>query len=112
MQIKDVKELLTRKFILFCNSDFGKEQSHENGFVSTDTKINVTSPLKGKWIGFKFIIYNLPPTKNCTMPVKLENWINKNADDKTWKKVDDKIDDGGWRNDAGRCEGFINFSII
>ena len=59
------------------NSDFGKEQSHENGFVSTDTKINVTSPLKGKWIGFKFIIYNLPPTlKNCTMPVKLENWIN------------------------------------
>ena len=39
------------------NSDFGKEQSHENGFVSTDTKINVTSPLKGKWIGFKFIIY-------------------------------------------------------
>jgi hypothetical protein len=21
------------------------------------------------------------------MPVKLENWINKNADDKTWKKV-------------------------
>jgi hypothetical protein len=46
------------------------------------------------------------------MPVKLENWINKNADDKTWKKMDDKIDDGGWGNDAGRCEGFINFSII
>jgi hypothetical protein len=39
------------------NSDFGKEQSHENGFVSTDIKINVTSLLKGKWIGFKFIIY-------------------------------------------------------
>jgi hypothetical protein len=29
------------------NSDFGKEQWHENGFASTDTKINVTSPLKG-----------------------------------------------------------------
>jgi hypothetical protein len=28
------------------------------------------------------------------------------------EKGDDKIDDGGWGNDAGRCEGFINFSII
>jgi hypothetical protein len=41
------------------------------------------------------------------MSVKLEHWINKNADDKTWK-----IDDGGWRNDGGRYEGFINFNII
>jgi hypothetical protein len=87
------------------NSDFGKEQWHENGFVSTDTKINVTSLLKGKWIGFKFVIYNLPPIKNGTMSVKLENWINENADGKTWKKVDDKIDNGGWGKDGGRCGG-------
>jgi hypothetical protein len=76
---------------------------HENGFDSTDAKINVTSPLKGKWIGFKFLMYNLPPTKNESTSVKLENWINENADGKTWKKVDEKIDDGGWGKDGGRC---------
>jgi hypothetical protein len=89
------------------NSDFGKEQWHENGFVSTDAKINVTSPLKGRWIGFKLAMYNfLPPTlKNGSTSVKLENWINENADGKTWKKVDEKIDDGGWGKDGGRCRG-------
>jgi hypothetical protein len=88
------------------NSDFGKEQWHENGFVSTDEKINVTSPLKGKWIGFKLAMYNLSPTlKNGSMSVKLENWINENADGKTWKKVDEKIDDGGWGKDGERCGG-------
>ena len=88
------------------NSDFGKEQWHENGFVSTDTKINVTSPLKGKWIGFKLVMYNLSPTlKNGTISVKLENWINENADGKTWKKIDEKTDNGGWGKDGERCGG-------
>lgn len=36
-------------------------------------------------------MYNLAPAKNGSMPVKLENWINENADGKTWKKVDEKI---------------------
>ena len=48
--MKDMKELLTKGNLYYSgNSDFGKEQWHENGFVSTDTKINVTSPLQGKW---------------------------------------------------------------
>src|ERR671931_2471250 len=104
MLMKDMKELLTKGNLYYSgSSDFGKEQWHENGFVSTDTKINVTSPLKGKWIGFKFVMYNLHPevssarngattntTANTTF-VKLENWVNENADGKTWKKIDEKI---------------------
>ena len=96
------------------NSEFGKEQSHPHGFISTDTKLNAVSPLQGKWIGFKFVMYNLPPKiGNITMttattantPVKLENWINENADGKTWTKIDEKIDYGGWGKSGNRCGG-------
>jgi hypothetical protein len=91
------------------NSDFGKEQWHENGFASTDTKINAASQLQGKWIGFKFVIYNLHPnvgnSTTASTFVKLENWINENADGKTWKKIDEKIDNGGWGKSGSRCGG-------
>ncbi|MFL6425165.1 MAG: hypothetical protein ACJ71R_16455 [Nitrososphaeraceae archaeon] len=91
------------------NSDFGKEQWHENGFASTDTKINVTSPLQGKWIGFKFVLYNLHPSvrndNTTTTFVKLENWINENSDGRTWKKIDEKTDDGAWGKSGSRCGG-------
>ena len=51
-------------------------------------------------------MYNLSPTlKNGTIPVKLENWIDEDADGKTWKKVDEKTDNGGWGKDGERCEG-------
>ncbi|HEY9492605.1 MAG TPA: hypothetical protein VIP56_11510, partial [Nitrososphaeraceae archaeon] len=62
----------------------------------------------------KFVMYNLPPKiGNITMttattantPVKLENWINENADGKTWKKIDEKTDNGGWGKDGERCGG-------
>ena len=44
-------------------------------------------------------------TTTSTTFVKLENWINENADGKTWKKIDEKIDNGGWGKDGSRCGG-------
>ena len=53
-----------------------------------------------KWAGFKFVMYNLPQLKNGTTFVKMENWINENADVTSWKKFDEKIDNGGWGTES------------
>ncbi len=85
------------------DSRFAKEQYFVN-YDFTDTKVNVTSPLKGKWFGFKFVVYNIQLKNDSTYP-KMENWINENADGVTWKKVDEKIDNGGWGTKGHHCMG-------
>ena len=74
---------------------FAKEQYFVN-YDFTDTKVRATSHLKDKRIGFEFVVYNLPQLRNGSTFVKIENWINENADGITWKKVDENIDNGGW----------------
>jgi hypothetical protein len=86
----------------YGDSKFAKEQ-YFVGYEFSEEKKNVTSPLAGKWIGFKFVVYNLSPLKNGTTFVKLENWINENGDGMTWKKVDEKIDNGGWGDRGMKC---------
>jgi hypothetical protein len=93
------------KGLLSYNGDsrFAKEQYFVN-YDFTDTKVNVTSPLKGKWFGFKFVVYNIH-LKNGSTVSKMENWINENADGVTWKRVDEKIDNGGWGTKGQHCMG-------
>jgi hypothetical protein len=65
---------------------FKKEQWHVHywiGPTSDKTAGNIT----GKWIGFKGIVYNIPGTTK----VKLENWIDKDANN-TWEKYQEMID--------------------
>ncbi len=49
-------------------------------------------------------MYNIH-LKNGSTYVKMENWINENADGVTWKKVDEKIDNGGWGTKSQHCMG-------
>ena len=86
------------------DSRFAKEQYFVN-YDFTDTKVSVTSHLKDKRIGFKFVVYNLPQLRNGFTFVKIENWINENADGITWKKVDENIDNGGWGTKSQHCMG-------
>jgi hypothetical protein len=54
--IRDVRGLHTKDKLSY-NGDtrFAKEQYFVE-YVFSDTKRNVTSPLKDKWIGFKFVV--------------------------------------------------------
>ncbi len=62
-----------------------------------------TSALRGRWVGFKAVMRN---TQESGRPaVKLELWLNDNADKVTWKKVDDWSDAGQWGGDASVCGG-------
>lgn len=77
---------------------FAKEQWHVSyEFTSWKDKLNIGST-KGKWIGMKFITYNINSNKN----VKLELWVDKNNTN-VWEKADETVDAGGWgsKDDCG-----------
>ena len=65
-------------------TQFSKEQWHVS-YAKSPT-IKATNPLSGKWIGFKFVVYNFL-TDTGKPAVKLENWIDPDADGKNWVKV-------------------------
>ncbi|ATB30570.1 carbohydrate-binding protein [Melittangium boletus DSM 14713] len=65
-----------------------------------------TSSLKGRWVGFKSIMRNT--TANGRPAVKLELWLNENADKVTWKKVYDYTDSGQMGGDTRHCGGAVN----
>ena len=81
-------------------AEFAKEQVHPDT-ISTSDK-SVTGSLTGKWVGFKFVIYNFQ--QNGQTVVKLETWIDP-ENDKNFVKVDERIDSGGWGNDGAACGG-------
>ena len=58
-----------------------------------------TTPLIGRWIGWKVIMYNID---NDTA-VKLESYID-NTNTNFWIKVSDLVDDGGWYSKSNDSE--------
>jgi hypothetical protein len=62
------------------------------------------SPTKGdgKFVGFKVVMYNMQ--LNGKTVVKMETWVDPNNDNQ-WQKVYDFIDQGGWGNEGGECNG-------
>ena len=64
-----------------------------------------TTALKGRWVGFKSIMKNT--TYNGKPAVKLEMWLDENADKVTWKKVYDTMDYGQLGGDTKYCGGAV-----
>src|SRR5215210_2579497 len=81
-------------------AEFAKEQVHPDT-TSTPEK-SVTGSLTGKWIGFKFLMYNFQQSGKTV--VKLETWLDPD-NDKDFVKVYERIDSGGWGNDGAACGG-------
>ena len=81
-------------------TEFAKEQDHPD--TTSTAEKTVTGSLTGKWIGFKFVMYNFQ--QNGKTVVKLETWIDPD-NDKDFVKVYEKIDSGGWGNDGAGCGG-------
>jgi hypothetical protein len=65
-----------------------------------------TTSLLGRWVGFKAVMRNVPGANNAEA-VKLELYLNDNADKVTWKKVYDMTDAGAWGGDAQHCGGSV-----
>jgi hypothetical protein len=80
---------------------FAKEQWHVS-YVFTNYETG-TSSIKGKWVGFKFVLYNFQDSNGKTA-VKTEFWLDK-SNDGTFVKVDENVDRGGWGNAGKECNG-------
>jgi hypothetical protein len=79
---------------------WAKEQWHVS-YVFNSWK-NSPASADGKFVGFKAMMYNT--IVNGEIAVKLELWVDPNNDN-NWQKVYDFIDQGGWGNDGGECNG-------
>lgn len=82
-------------------TQFSKEQWHVSYAKSPTT--SATGPLQGKWIGFKFVMYNFVRQDNKPA-VKLENWIDPDANGKNWMKVYEGADAGKWGRTGMECQ--------
>ena len=82
-------------------TQIAKEQWHVSYDYSPAKQ--AIEPIKGKWVGFKFIIYNTV-SPNGKPAVKMENWVDRNNDQR-WEKIYEYIDAGGWGRDAIKCGG-------
>src|ERR671919_1339957 len=79
---------------------WAKEQWHVS-YVFAPWK-NSPASADGKFVGFKAIMYNVIISGETA--VKLELWVDPNNNN-NWQKVYDFIDQGGWGNDGGECNG-------
>jgi hypothetical protein len=67
-----------------------KEVWHPGGYITgPGAASRPTTPLQGRWIGFKMIVYNVVRGTD----VKSELWIDEAADDH-WIKLLETVDDG------------------
>ena len=78
-----------------------KEQWHTGGYVFSDYLKGMGS-IKGKWVGFKSIMYNFDHSGKAG--VKLEIWLDKENTNQ-WIKVNERVDTGGWGNNGRECGG-------
>jgi hypothetical protein len=69
------------------------------GYTDEKGADKVTTPILGRWIGWKVIIYNI----NNDTAVKLESYID-NTNTNFWIKVSDLVDDGGWYSKSNDAE--------
>ena len=73
-------------------------------------KASTIESIKGKWVGFKFIIYNtvLPDGR---IAVKMENWVDRN-NDQHWEKIYEYVDSGAGEETASTVEAEPTRSLV
>ena len=89
--------------MLSANGDayFKKKTYHYGGGYSDRTAVqkHVVDDIKGRWIGMKFLVYDLPGGK-----VKLELWVDDGDETNHWKKATEFVDDGNWDTASSHCD--------
>jgi len=93
--------------------DFEKELKHSKSTSAGYTKIYPEGLPANKWIGMKFIAYNI---ENDTQ-VKLELWIDDSSNGDTtnggeWRLLGTKVDDGNWVDTDVKGCSFTSNKII
>ena len=77
-----------------------KEQFHVSYEYTEEQP--VTGSMIGKWVGFKYVIYNVD--QDGQIAVKSEIWVDE-SNNGEWVKAYEYIDSGGLGRDGSECEG-------
>jgi hypothetical protein len=87
---------------------FKKKTYHHGGGYTERTAVaeNVVSELQDRWIGIKFMVYDVD-----NGDAKLELWIDDGDERNHWKKVTEYIDDGEWETDESHCDRSDDYII-
>jgi hypothetical protein len=87
---------------------FKKKTYHHGGGYTARTAVaeNVVSEVQDRWIGIKFIVYDVNEED-----VKLELWIDDGDETNNWRKVTEYIDDGEWETDESHCDRSEDYII-
>jgi hypothetical protein len=107
----------TTYYLAYRNSGtylFDKELNHPNDSPGKGGQMfspSASVPV-GKWIGMKYIVYNLPGDQ----AVKLEAYIDADSDGNgtqpsDWKLIGETTDDGNWDAPTGNCDFPANMVI-
>ena len=88
---------------------FKKKTYHHGGGYTGRTAVaeNVVDELQDKWIGIKFIVYDVSGEDD----VKLELWVDNGDETNNWKKVTEYIDNGEWETDESHCDRPDDYTI-
>jgi len=88
---------------------FKKKTYHHGGGYTDRTAVaeNVVDELQDRWIGIKFIVYDVGGEDD----VKLELWVDDGDEVNNWKKVTEYIDDGEWKTDESHCDRPDDYTI-
>jgi hypothetical protein len=88
---------------------FKKKTYHHGGGYTDRTAVaeNVVNELQDRWIGIKFIVYDVSGEDD----VKLELWVDNGDETNNWKKVTEYIDDGEWKTDESHCDRPDDYTI-
>lgn len=107
----------TTYYLAFRNSGtylFDKELNHPNDSPGKGGQMfsPTGSVPVGKWIGMKYLVYNLPGDKS----VKLETYIDADSNGNgtkasDWKKIGETVDDGNWTAPTGDCDFPANMVV-
>ena len=79
-----------------------EKESYHVSYDQTEYR-EATSPLLGRWVGFKAIMKNVP--HGSQTGVRLELWLNDNADKVTWEKIYEVVDHGQIGGELDACGG-------
>jgi hypothetical protein len=90
------------------NVFFKKKLYHfDGGYTKRLGQVQALDNILGKWIGMKFVVYDLPNGN-----VKLEVWIDQGDMTNNWKKEAELVDDGSLNVEGGDDCGVQSNHII
>lgn len=101
-------------FLPTASAQFQKYLQYPSAYTTSNTsKANAFTFSKGKWLGVKFIVYNVASNANAYMVLYLdESTTDISRPANNWKKIIEYTDTGSWNAGVGSACGGTNTDII